>query len=332
MPQQSQNNLPPLGELAVGVDGTPESFAALQWAMRESNSTGQTVHAIYGWTHSWDMGDEPNSPEEWERVRKLINTELEQWADTASEGIDFDRSKLRLTSVHSAGSTALLSIGDHAHQLVVGRRTISTVARWFFGSISENLVNQANVPVTVVRSHGLEEFETPAHERSARERMLARVAEGSTNVVSEENLLGQAHILPIVVGVDGSQISLRALDFAIEAARYEKRDLHIFYCWQLKSLGSVMEQEDAIPSVEEGRNIATAALEHIVEQANIPADVTVHTHVVYSTASKGLLEASRFASRVIVGSRGLGKFDQHILGSVSKQLLEKSLSTVTVVH
>ncbi|MFD0705274.1 universal stress protein [Alloscardovia venturai] len=328
----TENTHTSLGELAVGVDGTPESFAALQWAMRESNITRQMVHAIYGWTHSWDLGDEPTSPDEWERVRKLINVELEQWADTASEGLDFDRSRLRLTSVHSAGSTALLDIGQRAHQIVVGRRTMNAVARWFFGSMSENLVSQASVPVTVVRPSGIESFDTPQDERDAREKMLNRVAEGTAASVNEENLLGNDHALPIIVGVDGSQVSLRALDFAIEAARLENRELHIFYFWQLKSLATIMEREDAIPSIEEGRDFAEKTLDSIVKQAQIPQGMVVKKHVVHASAAKGLLEASRFAKRIIVGSRGLGKFDQHVLGSVSHQLLEKSLTTVTIVH
>ena len=43
-------------DIVVGVDGSDESFAALRWAIREATVTGQHVNAVFGWTHSWDMG------------------------------------------------------------------------------------------------------------------------------------------------------------------------------------------------------------------------------------------------------------------------------------
>ncbi|WP_418968812.1 universal stress protein [Alloscardovia omnicolens] len=306
----------PLGELAVGVDGTAESFAALEWAMKESVVTGQKVHAIYGWTHSWNLGDEPASSEDWQRVRTIINADLRQWADQASEGINFDKSLLKLTSVHAAGTTALLDIGERAHQIVVGRRTMGTVARWFLGSMSENLVYQASTPVTVVRA--------------INDSTITREQQQSS--VSEEELLGSEHRLPLVVAVDGSQPSVRALDFAIESARAEHRDIHVLYAWQTKTLGRYMEHEHAVPSVEEGQSIAHRVLNTLVEQADIPADIRVVQHAIHSAPAKALIDASHYAHRIIMGSRGLGKFDQHILGSVSRKLLDTSWAPVTIVH
>ncbi|MDK8650144.1 universal stress protein [Alloscardovia omnicolens] len=306
----------PLGELAVGVDGTAESFAALEWAMQESVVTGQKVHAIYGWTHSWDLGDEPTSAEEWQRVRAIINADLRTWADQAAEGINFDQSLLKLTSVHSAGTTALLDIGSRAHQIVVGRRTMSIVARWFLGSMSENLVYQSSTPVTVVRAVDTSD--------SSRDQQKASV--------SEELLLGSNHHLPLVVAVDGSQPSLRALDFAVESARAEHRDIHVLYAWQTKTLSRYMEQGHAVPSVDEGQQVAQRVLATLVEQAEIPNEISVVQHAIHAAPAKALIDASHYSHRIIMGSRGLGKFDQHVLGSVSRKLLDCSWAPVTIVH
>ena len=54
-------------DIVVGVDGSDESFAALKWALEEASLTGQSVNAVFGWTHSWDMGSEPDSDEAWVR-------------------------------------------------------------------------------------------------------------------------------------------------------------------------------------------------------------------------------------------------------------------------
>ena len=92
-------------DIVVGVDGSDESFAALKWALEKASLTGQSVNAVFGWTHSWDMGSEPDSDEAWAKVRHDIANELRVWVDKAAAGIDFDPAKLKLTSVKASGPT-----------------------------------------------------------------------------------------------------------------------------------------------------------------------------------------------------------------------------------
>ena len=54
-----------LHDIVVGVDGSDESFAALRWALNEASLTGQQVNAVFAWSHSWDMGSEPEDEEQW---------------------------------------------------------------------------------------------------------------------------------------------------------------------------------------------------------------------------------------------------------------------------
>lgn len=144
-------------DIVVGVDGSDESFAALKWALEEASLTGQSVNAVFGWTHSWDMGSEPDSDEAWAKVRHDIANELRVWVDKAAAGIDFDPANLKLTSVKASGTSALLQIGHDSQQIVVGRRSLSRMARWFMGSLSASLAEAAEVPVTVVRIAGSED-------------------------------------------------------------------------------------------------------------------------------------------------------------------------------
>ncbi len=104
-------------DIVVGVDGSDESFAALKWALEEASLTGQSVNAVFGWTHSWDMGSEPDSDEAWAKVRHDIANELRVWVDKAAAGIDFDPANLKLTSVKASGTSALLQIGHDSQQL-----------------------------------------------------------------------------------------------------------------------------------------------------------------------------------------------------------------------
>ena len=314
-------------DIVVGVDGSDESFAALKWALREASLTGQFVNAVFGWTHSWDMGSEPDSDEAWKQMRREIAAELRSWVDKACEGIDFDPEHLKLTSVKASGTSALLEIGADAQQIVVGRRSLGRVMRWFMGSLSASVAEEAKVPVTVVRIMD-DEDETVqdniANALTPADQTVHYVQPGRSDAPIERR--------PIVVGVDGSETSRHALDFAVREAGVHGRPLHVMFCWQLKDLGTVPGYENAIAPVEAGQKRAEEIIGSMLESAGIPSDIPVQTHAFHIPASKGLIAASRYASHLVVGSRGLSGMDAHFLGSVSRQIVNFAECPVTVVH
>ena len=297
-------------DIVVGIDGSKGSCCALAWAMQIASLTGQTVNAVYGWTYSWDMGPEPEDEEGWKAIREQITKKLYGWAEIANEGINFDMSKLKLTSVRSSGSAALLKIGQESDQIVVGRRSLSPVARWFFGSVSSSIAEHSRVPVTVVR--------VPEYKENA-------VTENIHHVLSTDLDSDPDASRPIVVGVDGSDCSIRALNFAAEAAKYEKRPLKVLYCWQVRDIEST---GDGVPSEEEAEKDVNTWL----ADAEISPDIKVQAHAFHIAPGKGLVRASEDASRVVVGSRGLSGFDAHLLGSISQYVIENAHGTVTIVH
>ncbi|PLS30152.1 universal stress protein [Bifidobacterium margollesii] len=316
------------GDIVVGVDGSDESFAALKWALIEAGKTGQKVNAVFAWTHSWDMGGEPDSDEEWAQMRHDISESLRQWVDQASDGIDFNPEDLKLTSVKASGSTALLHIGADSAQIVVGRRSLGRVARWFLGSLSSSLAEEAKVPVTVVHP-GSEPATTNAEDDIA---AALNPDASSMKNVDAEHMLDERHRLPVVVGIDGSTTSKRALDFAIDEAKINERPLQVLFCWQMKDLGKLPGYETTVPSVKEGQAHAERVVRDAVAKANIPDGMDVQAHAFHIPAGKGLVSASRYANRIVVGSRGLSGLDAHFLGSVSKQVVDNAECTVTVVH
>lgn len=313
-------------DIVVGVDGSDESFAALKWALEEAALTGQNVNAVFGWTHSWDMGSEPDSDEAWATIRHDIANELRDWVDRAAKGIDFDPANLKLTSVKASGTAALLQIGHNAQQIVVGRRSLGRVARWFLGSLSASLAEEAQVPVTVVRISGSEE-ETVTD-------AIANALTPSDTTVHYVNPAPEAKSAgrPVVVGVDGSETSRHAFDFALEQARIHDKPLNVMFCWQLRDLGVIPGYENAVAPVEVGQQRAEAILSDLMAKVSIPEGVKVTSDAFHIPASKGLIAASRYASHLVVGSRGLSGLDAHFLGSVSRQIVNFAECTVTVVH
>lgn len=116
-----------LHDIVVGVDGSDESFAALRWALNEASLTGQQVNAVFAWSHSWDMGSEPEDEEQWAEVRHEIAQRLRDWVSKASQGMTINEDHVKLTSVKATGTSALLEIGKDAQQIVVGRRSLGRV-------------------------------------------------------------------------------------------------------------------------------------------------------------------------------------------------------------
>lgn len=324
--QPRHTTSPSEADLVVGVDGSPESFAALRWALKESVLSGQHVTVVFGWTQSWDVGAEPQDEFEWRNVRASISKVLDNWVNTQCADIHIDRSMLRFMPVQASGPEALLETGQQAQQIVVGRRSLGRVARWFLGSTSASLVEDAQVPVTVVR--------IPEDDAHRVEQDIEHAFTGSdeqmTSKHAEPDQARQAR--SIVVGVDGSALSLSALRFAVREAKLHQSELHVLYCWQLKDLGVIPGYENAIAPIEVGQQTAEATLNDILSTSDIPPELTVHAHAFHISPAKGLINASRYASWIIVGSRGLSGLDAHFLGSVSKQMLSMTDCTVTVVR
>lgn len=142
---------------------------------------------------------------------------------------------------------------------------------------------------------------------------------------------------PIVVGVDGSETSKHALQFAIELASIHHAPLQVMFCWQLKDLGVIEGYENAVAPISVGQERAEHLLDEMIDSIEIPArdipdDFDIESHAFHISAAKGLIAASRFARHLVVGSRGLSGMDVHFLGSVSKQIVNFADCTVTVVH
>ncbi len=302
------------GDIVVGVDGSDESFAALRWALGEASLTGQQVNAVYAWTHSWDMGSQPEDEEQWAQMRHDIARRLREWVAQASQGMTIDENRVKLTSVKATGTAALLEIGKDAQQIVVGRRSLGRVARWFLGSLSASLAEEAKVPVTVVRILDDEEASVQdaiANALTPTEETVSYTMPGSPLPRNQR---------PVVVGVDGSETSSHALRFALEEARLHDAPLHVMFCWQLKDLGVIPGYENAVAPVKVGQRRAEDDSSELMAKASEHSRWRQgRTNAFHIPASKGLIAASRYASHLVVGSRGLSGLDAHFLGSVSRR-------------
>lgn len=346
------------GDIVVGVDGSQESFAALRWALAEASVSGQAVNAVFGWTSSWDMGAEPENDEGWQTMREQITAKLRAWVDDACASLPRAPENITLTSVKASGTLALLEIGANAQQIVVGRRSLGRVTRWFSGSTSKTLSEESTVPVTVVRARQADEGDVRLHiadalsdNASQPDSEASQQQPVSPQTVPHTSITGSAATdsadtgsaadaqtpyerssSTIVVGVDTTPDSTRALQFAAREASLHQVPLHVVFCWQVKELGTVPGYEGAFAPMDVNQRQAEHLVKEFVDASGVAQDVDVRIHAFHIPAARGLINASRYAGHLIIGSRGLTGLDAHFLGSVSNQVVDLAECTVSVVH
>ncbi|MEV5908977.1 universal stress protein [Streptomyces sp. WAC 01325] len=120
--------------------------------------------------------------------------------------------------------------------------------------------------------------------------------------------------IPLVVGVDGSEASLEAVDWAADEAALHKVPLHLLHA----------ATRDREPS-----EVINAAS----ERATAGAPTTwPSSEVLHEDAASALVDRGRNAFALVLGSRGLGGLAGMLLGSVSLAVAARADCPVVVVR
>jgi len=133
----------------------------------------------------------------------------------------------------------------------------------------------------------------------------------------------------IVVGVDGSQSSKQALRWAVEQAQRTGAVVDAVACWAYPSMyGWGMTGVDPELAGATGKMLAQALAEVVGDDP----PVEVEENVLLGNAAEVLLERSRGAELLVVGSRGHGGFSGALLGSVGQHCVQHARCPVVVVR
>jgi nucleotide-binding universal stress UspA family protein len=139
----------------------------------------------------------------------------------------------------------------------------------------------------------------------------------------------------IVVGVDHSAGAKAALRYALEEARLRQATLRVVHAWQFGYIGAP-GLEGLLPAVggelKDFRQGAAAALDETLREVVADAAVTIERRVGQGSPAAVLVEESRGADMLVVGSRGHGGFAQLLLGSVSQQCAQHAFCPVVIVR
>ncbi|MFE7468580.1 universal stress protein [Streptomyces sp. NPDC057499] len=136
---------------------------------------------------------------------------------------------------------------------------------------------------------------------------------------------------PLVVGVDGSEASLTALDWAVDEAVRHQRPLRIVHAslWEHYE-GAASPTSAERPSAQELiENIAVAAAERAEKRS---PGLSVTTDVAAEDPTAALLREGRNAMAVVLGSRGRSEIGDLLLGSVGLLVASRASCPVVVVR
>lgn len=191
------------GQLVVGVDGSPASMAAAEWAGREAVVRGAEVHVLNVWrapASNVQFSPGPEGLRVWEEGRAV---EAARTIGERHPGVPVSAEQIAGTAVKELAEAAAGSA-----MLVLGSRGAGSAPGYVFGSVGLHVVARCDRPVVLVREPGA----------SAGDGGAGPQPEGGTEVVA---------------GVDLGRPCDALMTFALEEAAARGAVLRVVHVWDL---------------------------------------------------------------------------------------------------
>ncbi|MGX1267548.1 universal stress protein [Streptomyces phaeoluteigriseus] len=137
--------------------------------------------------------------------------------------------------------------------------------------------------------------------------------------------------LPLIVGVDGSEASLTAVDWAVDEADLLGLPLRLVHAslWERYEGAMAVRGQERPPAQVRADHIVASAAER-ARRRN--PDVKVSTGILATEPADALLREGNNASLLVTGSRGRGELRGLLLGSVGLAVAARAHCPVTVVR
>ncbi len=287
------------GRIVVGIDGSPQSGKALDWAVARARLGGEQLELVHAYTatppldffgyHGVAAGQE---------VASFMQFSEELLASAAAHVEDV-APELTCALFSQLGHPALMlaDASEGAVAVVVGRRGLGSAASVVLGSVSNRLAVQTKCPLVVV---GDGELPTAG---------------------------------PIVVGVDDSPFGTKALQYAMAEAAVRQTGVRAVTAYDVAHQAFPADPELVARMRADADTEAVGSISRALDEAQgmLDTPVTVDRVAVEGLAADAILSHADDAQLIVVGTHGKGLVRRVLLGSVSRQVLHDADRPVAVV-
>jgi nucleotide-binding universal stress UspA family protein len=280
------------GALIVGVDGSPGSEAALEWATAEAGRRRLPLHLVHATNIDYLVAAAMLSPSD-------VTDVPDELVEDAMARVRAAAPDLTVTAEASTQSAAraLVERSVGAEEVVVGSQGKGPV-RGALGSVSLQVAMHARCPVVVVRGH------EPG------------VATGPVVVGVDGSALSSE-----AVGYAFEHASLRRVPLAV---------VHVWWIEFVEGVVVTTPGTPQWREIRERQRLSVS--ESLAGWREKYPDVEVEVHIEHGRPADALVSNSERACLVVVGARGRGGFGGLLLGSVSHGVLHRAHCPVAVVR
>ncbi|MGC0343140.1 nucleotide-binding universal stress UspA family protein [Streptomyces sp. SLBN-8D4] len=264
-----------LRPIVVGLDGSPESLAAADWAAREALLRGLPLRLVHAWEGlPSDAADLPELevPRYW--ARQILRTAMDRLDEK------YPQLPLSGDQIARPAADALVIAGAESELLVLGSRAFSGIGGFMAGSVASATVAHTERPVVLVRAGTTTEEEHLPD------------AAGRPSAVTPYRA--------VVVGLDPAHSCEELLAFAFESAALHTAPLRVLHTWQLPYM-PVAAQAKARRAL---RGTATRRLDRVLGpwREKYPG-VELHALTEEGRPAQRLLDVTKDAGLLVVGRR-----------------------------
>lgn len=288
--------------VVVAVDGSAASNNAVRWAANTATKRDIPLRLAASYTMPQFLYAEGMVPpqELFDDLQAETMEKIEAARTIAHETAP--EIKIGHTIAEGSPIDMLLEMSHDVTMLVLGSRGLGGLSGMVMGSVSSSVVAHAECPVVVVRED---------------------------NPVNEDTKYG-----PVVVGVDGSEVSQKATEYAFAEASARGAELVAVHTWMdmqvQSSLAGLSAAQQQWEDVEAGQvQMLTERLAPLVEEY---PDVPLKKVIARDRPVRALTEQAEGAQLLVTGSHGRGGFQGMLIGSTSRALLQSTPCPMMVVR